>query len=782
MRLEDLLARFPNHRRSGGGYQVRCPAHDDKKASLNIREGERGLLIYCHAGCTVKSVLDKLGLRHDDIFYEARVGNGQSRPRLAVIGMNAQGGEPVTAVPVPPKPARSQFMQVVPPERGRADLNAARLVQTYDYRDENGHLLYQVVRYEPKDFRQRRPDPERPGQWIWKLEGVRRVLYRLPEILQAHPDATVWIVEGEKDADALAAQGFVATSSVGGAGKWKPEYAESLRDRDVVVIPDNDEPGRDHAEAIRQSLLNIARSVHVLHLPGLPLKGDVSDWLAIEGQDAERLAIVAEESVAHYRVEPPKQAEMPGEHADPATWRRTQEGMAAELVLRTGGNLRFISDLASDLRSDTWAWWGGQRWIFRIPALAAIAEAQRTMTAEFRQWTASLLDKSGGEADALSKSEQAALRFSKEIESSGFKAGWRLEIKSYHSIHVQIGRFDKDLMLLNCVNGTLDLRTGRLRAFDREDYLSKQLFQYYDDQATCPRWLAFLDTVFAGNQAMIDYLQRAIGYSLTGDTSEQCFFLCHGPGANGKSVFLDVVTALLGEFAQSSPMTTFQTKPNDSGSSNDLARMRGARLVTASETNDGVRLDEALVKKITGQDMITARFLYGEYFDFLPQFKLWLAMNHLPTIRGTDDGIWRRVRMIPFSVIIPEEQRDKHLSAKLQQELPGILAWAVRGCLDWQQKGMRTPSEVIAATASYRSDQDVLGAFIDECCVTGPSFQVLFADLYTAYKHWAESTGEHVASQNKFGRRLTDRGFPLEHNRRGNMRVGIGLLADQGHL
>ena len=226
-------------------------------------------------------------------------------------------------------------------------------------------------------------------------------------------------------------------------------------------------------------------------------------------------------------------------------------------------------------------------------------------------------------------------------------------------------------------------------------------------------------------------------------------------------------------------MTTFQTKTNDSGSSNDLARMRGARLVTASETNDGVRLDEALVKKITGQDMVTARFLYGEYFDFRPQFKLWLAMNHLPTIRGTDDGIWRRVRLIPFSVIVPERDRDKHLSAKLQMELPGILAWAVRGCLDWQQNGMRTPREIIAATDSYRTDQDTLGSFIEECCVIGPSYQADLSSLYNAYKQWAEAAGEFPATQNKFGRRLTDRGFRLEHNRRGGFRIGIGLLADQ---
>jgi putative DNA primase/helicase len=766
MKISELLTRFEKYRQSGSGYQVRCPAHNDNVASLNIREGEKGLLFYCHAGCTVRSVLDALQLSHDDIFYETRP--NQARP--------TSNGKSSNGVAAAPAPAPLRLAAPAPADRAA---EPQRILCTYDYRDETGQLLYQVVRFEPKDFRQRRPDPAAPGRWIWKLEHVRRVLYRLPELLAAHPDATIWIVEGEKDADALAAQCCIATSSVGGAGKWKPEYAESLRDREVVIIPDNDEPGRDHAEAVRQSLQSIARSVHILHLPGLPLKGDVSDWLAIDGNDAERLAIIAEESVAQHKAAVLLKDSKPAVIiSDPATWRRTQEGLARELVKRTSGNLRFISDLASDLRSETWAWWGGQRWFFRVPAIAALTEEQRLMTEEFREWINRLLEKCGGEVESLSKAEMAAQRFSKEMESSGFKAGWRAEVKGFSSIYVQIGQFDSDRLLLNCANGTLDLRTGMLQSFNRENYLSRQLTNFYDPNEQCPRWLAFLDTIFDGNQPMIDYLQRAVGYTLTGDTSEQCFFLCHGPGANGKSVFLDVITALLGEFAQSSLMTTFTAKPNDSGSSNDLARMRGARLVTASETNDGMRLDEALVKKITGQDMITARFLYGEYFDFLPQFKLWLAMNHLPTIRGTDDGIWRRVRLIPFRVIIPEVQRDKHLSARLQQELPGILAWAVRGCLDWQQNGMRTPKEVITATDSYRSDQDVLGTFIDECCVTGTAYQVLFADLYAAYKRWAESTGEYVVSQRKFGTRLSDRGFSFEHSRQGSKRLGIGLRQD----
>lgn len=301
----------------------------------------------------------------------------------------------------------------------------------------------------------------------------------------------------------------------------------------------------------------------------------------------------------------------------------------------------------------------------------------------------------------------------------------------------------------------------------------------YEPIAKAEKWLTFLNRIFNGNQTLISYVQRIVGYSLTGDTSEQCLFLCHGPGANGKSVLLETISSLMGSFAQASPMTTFTSKPNDNGASNDLARMRGARLVTASETNEGVRLNEALIKKVTGQDQITARFLFSEFFDYSPQFKLWLAMNHKPVIRGVDDGIWRRIRLIPFAVIIPEKERDKNLTEKLRGELPGILAWAVQGCLNWQKNGMQTPPEVLAATEGYRSEQDVLGAFFDECCVLGDDYRVKTSDLWEAYKRWAENGCEFRMTQTLLGRRLADRGLKKEHSMHGNFWAGIGLLAQR---
>jgi putative DNA primase/helicase len=764
MTLQDFLGRFETHKRSGGGYQVRCPAHEDNKASLNIKQGDKGILVKCHANCSTDRVLEVMGLTLRDLFDTPSDPQWRARPAS--------------------QPARSQQSRSQPAAQPAARQQDRRdPVAVYKYRDEAGDLLFEVLRFEPKDFRQRRPDGR--GGYIWKLDDTRRVLYRLPELLNSHPDSTVWIVEGEKDVDALRGLGFTATCSVGGAGKWRSDdYNQHLADRDVIVIPDNDQPGIDHAHAIELALLGVARSVRILTLPGLPPKGDVFDWLAIDGNDADRLVALADQ----LDEQPPVSAQVSPVAAvfevsetglTPDKWRRTHEGLALELLARANGDICYISDLTADLKADTFATWSGSRWFFRNPALAALTERQRLMTAEFRAWVQSFLDLVENDVESLSKFESAALRFSKEMESSAFKKAWREEIKAYGPIHAKIGDFDQDHYVLNCQNGTLDLRRGILRDFDRRDYLTRQLDFAFDPEASCPQWLRFLDTVFAGNRELIDYMQRAIGYTLTGDTSEQCLFLCHGPGANGKSVMLEVITALLGEFAQASPMTTFTAKPNDNGASNDLARMRGARLITASETNEGIRLNEALVKKITGQDTVTARFLYSEYFDFRPSFKLWIAMNHLPTIRGTDDGIWRRLRLIPFSVIIPEEQRDKHLTTKLKSELPGILAWALAGCLDWQRNGMRTPEAVNAATQGYRSEQDVLGAFIQERCIVGNAYDAPTNDLYRAYSEWAQQSGEYVISKNAFGRRMTDRGFKLEHARSGDRRIGVGLLADQ---
>lgn len=726
MTLQELLHRFNNPKPAGGGYQVCCPAHDDRKASLSVKQGDKGVVLFCHAGCETRHIAAALGIEIKDLFDEP------------LITPNGNGHR--------------------------------HIVTTYDYCDASGKVLYQAVRYEPKDFKQRRPDGS--GGWIWNLQDTPRVLYRLPELLAADPAELVFVVEGEKDVDALRAIGLVSTSNVGGAGKWRDSYSGALDGRPVIVIPDNDDSGEAHAAQVAASIAAHAldATARILRLPDLPAKGDVSDWLKAGGT-AENLVDLANALL----LQPAQTPE--GEKTDPEFWRRTHEGLADELLARHGQNLRYLKDLAGDLRGDHFAWWSGACWEFRTPAVTAVAVYQREMTAEFREYAQGVLLEASGVFDDLDKADKRTIQFSKEIESQGFKSNWKHEIKGYPSIHMPITSFDNDPFLLNCRNGTLDLRTGQIRPPRREDYLTRMLDIDYDPEASAPLWMAFLRRIFAENDTLISYMRRVIGYTLTGDTSEQCLFLFHGPGANGKSVLVDVCSAMLGDFAQASPMQTFTAKPNDNGASNDLARMRGARLVTASETNQGVRMNEALIKKVTGQDKVTARFLFSEFFDYLPHFKLWLAMNYKPIIRGTDDGIWRRLRLIPFNVIIPEEERDRHLADKLKAELRGVLAWAVQGCLEWQRDGMQTPAEVLNATDEYRTSQDVVGAFVETSCVVGEDYSVKASALYREYKKWAEENGEFVISQTAFGLELGNRGFRKEHTRAGDFRLGIGLVS-----
>jgi putative DNA primase/helicase len=310
---------------------------------------------------------------------------------------------------------------------------------------------------------------------------------------------------------------------------------------------------------------------------------------------------------------------------------------------------------------------------------------------------------------------------------------------------------------LNVQNGTIDLRTGTLHPHRREDLITKLAPVSYDPDATAPTWTAFLERVLP-DEELRAFVQRAVGYSATGDTSEQCMIINHGGGANGKSTFQETIAAALGDYAMRAPTEMLLAK-RASGIPNDVARLKGARFVAASETEEGRRLAESLIKDLTGQDTITARFMRAEWFDFKPTHKLWLSTNHKPEIRGTDAAIWRRIRLVPWSVTIPPAEQDKRLLAKLRAELPGILAWIVQGCLEWQRVGLQPPEEVRRATGRYRAEMDVLAAFIDEECIVADHASATAKALYGAYKAWCEDNGERPESQRRFGSRLKERGF-----------------------
>ena len=341
--------------------------------------------------------------------------------------------------------------------------------------------------------------------------------------------------------------------------------------------------------------------------------------------------------------------------------------------------------------------------------------------------------------------------------------------------------FDANPWLLNVANGTLNLRTGALRPHRRENLITRLVDVPYDPQAACPLWEAFLRRVTGSPQegepgALYTYLQRFVGYALTGDTSEQVLHFLHGGGQNGKTVFSETVQALLGDYAiVVSPEMVMVHKHRSIP--NDIARLRGVRLAIMNETSQGSRFDEAKLKDLTGEDSLSGRFLHHEFFDFPPTHKLVIRGNHKPVINGTDEAIWRRLRLIPFGVYIPESERDKELIYKLKQELPGILRWAVEGCLEWHRVGLTPPDIVTEAVQQYRDESDTLGRFIAEHCDVRPRAQVKAQALFTAYQQFCQHGGERWLSAKDFPTAMQGRSFERKRTNTCFMYYGLALTA-----
>ena len=319
-------------------------------------------------------------------------------------------------------------------------------------------------------------------------------------------------------------------------------------------------------------------------------------------------------------------------------------------------------------------------------------------------------------------------------------------------------QLDQNPWLLTCINGTIDLKTGEKMKHQRGHFITQLVPVEFDKDALCSKWHSFLDRIMGGNDNLISFLQRAVGYSLTGENTEQCMFILYGSGANGKSTFLQTLNFILGDYSKQTPTETLLVKQKGA-IPNDVARLKGARFVTASEAESGQKFAESLIKQMTGGDTISARFLHQEWFDFQPTHKLFLGTNHKPVINGTDHAIWRRIKLVPFEVTIPENERDRFLLDKLREESAGILSWAVRGCCEWQKKGLGIPDEVKEATETYRGEMDALAEFLKDCCVTGSSFKVSSRDLYGAYTAWCERNGEDHLKQRPFASQMKEKGF-----------------------
>jgi len=337
--------------------------------------------------------------------------------------------------------------------------------------------------------------------------------------------------------------------------------------------------------------------------------------------------------------------------------------------------------------------------------------------------------------------------------------------------------FDSDPWLFAVKNGVIDLRTGKIRAGRQEDHITMHSNIEYDTEAKCPRWLQFTEEVFSENTVLIDWLWRASGYSMTGITSEQIFLDGYGTGANGKGLFQGALRVVFGDYAYDAPFSTFELNTRAS-IPNDLAALERRRLVTSSETNDGTRLNEARIKALSGEDPCTARYLHREFFTFMPVCKIWMFVNHKPTVRDDSHGFWRRVRLIPFLRQFKDQQADKNLRIKLLAEAPGILNWLIAGCIEWQRRGLDPiPTAVAIATDAYRTESDPLAEFIADACIIMPNAETRASALYKAYFAWVADQGlleKERLTRTAFGRRMSTR-YDKKTRKDGTYYQGIGL-------
>jgi putative DNA primase/helicase len=426
----------------------------------------------------------------------------------------------------------------------------------------------------------------------------------------------------------------------------------------------------------------------------------------------------------------------------------SEDGLALEFSARHAGALRYVAMWGS------WLHWSGQQW-----------QRERTLKVydEARNVCRDAVER-GGEAKRLLSAKTVAA-----IETLA-------RSDRRHATTAEV--WDADPWPLNTPGGIVDLKTGDLLPHDPLQYLTK--IAAVEPGGDCRNWLKFLHEITAGHTELQAFLQRVVGYALTGSTREHALFFAYGTGANGKGVFLNTVAAIVGDYAKTAPMETFTATLGDRHPT-ELAGLMGARLVVAQETEGGKRWAESKIKAMTGGDPIAARFMRQDFFEFVPQFKLLIAGNHKPGLRGVDEAIRRRFYLIPFTVTIPPEKRDKDLFEKLRSEWPGILQWMIEGCLAWRRDGLNPPALVREATQAYLEAEDALAQWLDECCGSDPVYVERTTALFASWKTWAEAAGEFAGSQKRFSKALEDRGFTRDHESRSRQAIFRGLALRHDH-
>lgn len=802
MQFNDLIGRFAGvTEQPDGGYLAVCPAHTDSHPSLRLWVGEdRKVRVNCRVGCKPGDIVRAAGLTWPDMFDVEGDTPTVRTERPGIIGPNY-----AVALGMYADDACAKLNDIADPYTNDArayllrrfgmspetatdlglGVDAGEVGLFFPYLS-NAYKRYARLTVPLKGFdgvtrglQGRDLTGECPGRWLslTNPDGFRWAPYGV--FMGDGGYGVTLVTEGPGDGLTAVAVGYnvvmVRGAALAGSPELLAEIAEGVRGTQVIACGDTDAAGQEFNRKLAEGLKAHGIDVYALPIPNLGAKSDLTDW-----REAQPEAFAAQLHAAVKAARPVVKAEV-----------AQRQAVTAELAEATGADIvsadqgadagRILAQLIERYgESDAMnahalvAWTDGR--IKYAPGLG------------FYVWTGRVWERSEVKVRQEIHRMGAALVLAGKLqESKGFTMTTRIdalmtELRSVPSVYVAAQEFDNRPELLSFRNGVVELRTKTLREHRKEDMLTYSLAVEYDAEATCPRWENFLIEIFPDDPELVPYMQRLCGYGVTGYTDEQCFAVLWGKGANGKSVLTDTLSEVFAEINKTTPFATFEERQNG-GIPNDIAALRSARLVMASEGESGKPMSEAVLKRVTGKDMVSARFLRQEFFEFRPSFLLMLATNHKPKFRGQDEGLWRRVKMIPFKRYFAPHERDHDLDKKLRAEAKGIARWAVEGAYQWFNGGLKDPASISQATQEYRETSDTLAGFFPGVLVADDSARLDGAAAFNAYLEWCEA--ENLPARERWTRRtfysaMEERQIQRVRTAKGMALVGVRLATDTG--
>ena len=708
MTFEEVVSRFEVKIRYKDRVQAVCPAHPDKQASLTISRGRTGTLIHCHAGCQIDDILVVVGLKKSDLFY----------------GDRQQG---------------SSWQKYIESREKR------RIEAVYHYASINGAYMYTKIRLQGKKLLYGILKNDR---FQYGLQGQSRrelkALYFNPKaVKQAISEGkAIYYCEGEKDANTLTKRGYTALTA-GGTCDWQPEFAAVLKGANLVILADNDEPGKQLAERVKADLQGVAKSTKIIiPTPDIP-KGDISDYFEAGHTREEFETLITEKHIA------PVQQKM-------------EDNLVDDLIRLDAVNHFPLTDIGSaslfsaifrkkhryNATAKDWFYYDGKRWMLDREGLRARKSAKKLAQALSKYAVNCLPDEDEKQKEQYLK---YALTWTySKTRNSIINDSRDLNFFSNEDL-------DRDDYVLNLQNGVLvfDGEKVTVKDHDADLLLSKISNVEYHTEAKCDRWLQFLDEVMQGDKDKIRYLQKLFGTCLTGDTRlEKMWFLFGSTTRNGKSTMIERISDILGDYSKTIRPETLSIKnnPDSRTASPDVAKLAGARLCVCSEIPKRMPLDVGLLKTLSGRDTVTARFLHQDEFQFKPKFKMVCNTNFLPIV--SDSTVFKsdRVQIVSFDKHFTEQEQDKTLKDKLstKEALSGILNWMIEGWIAFCKEGLEPPEAVKKATVEYETSSDKLQNFINDCLVKSVGKNISVKDAYAKYEEWCSENGYHTENKRNF--------------------------------